>query len=146
MILLRRSQAFLMNLKFFLNYSYLLDLIKNNLPIYFNFDEVLSIFIDFFKDSDTETIQLSNFLMIEGIILTFLAYIAAIIVQIIWIQNTKEEAHKCITALSKNVVSALVENLSIRKSDDNNESTLNTDTETNKQEDNIMKILVTGGD
>lgn len=130
----------------FVNKSYILNFIKNNKAIYTVFDEVLNLFVDFFKDNDNNLIKLSSILMLTGIFFIIVSFIMALTIQIIWIRRTKDETYKALTSLPKNTVSALVENLRVLKTDGNNESTTNTDTEVNKQEDNILKILVTGGD
>lgn len=52
----------------------------------------------------------------------------------------------CLAALPKNVVSSLVENIRVLKNDDSIESSTNTDSEINKQDGNVMKILITGND
>lgn len=52
----------------------------------------------------------------------------------------------CLAALPKNVVSSLVENIRILKNDDSIESYTNTDSEINKQDGNVIKILITGND
>jgi class 3 adenylate cyclase len=63
--------------------------------------------------------------------------------EIHWIRSNKEKVYMCLTALPKNNVSAIAENLRVRKRDE--ESSSQTNAETSKQDDNIMKIFVAGG-
>jgi hypothetical protein len=47
--------------------------------------------------------------------------------------------------IPKNVVGQIAENLRVRKKDTDETSTTETDTEANKQDDNIMKTFIAGG-
>jgi class 3 adenylate cyclase len=67
----------------------------------------------------------------------------ALVLEIVWIRGNKEKVYTCLTALPKNNVSAIAGNLRVRKRD-SEESSAST-SETNKQDDNIMKVFVAGG-
>lgn len=130
----------------FVNSSYILNAIQNNLPISNCFIDGLQYLLNFFNDNNASTLKYTQIGMIAGIIFVVVIFLIALIIQLVWIQSTKEEAYHCLTSLPKNAVSTLVENLRVLKNEDGNDSTTNSDTEVSKQEDNIMKILVTGGD
>jgi hypothetical protein len=73
----------------------------------------------------------------------FLAFLA-LIFEISWIRNNKEKVYTCLTALPKNNVSQIAENLRVRRRE-SEETSGQANAESNKQEDNIMKIFVAGG-
>lgn len=102
--------------------------------------------ISFSQTQYVQTVNETKVIKIAAITATCTFFIAEVVVQVIWIQKNKEEAYKCLTSLPKNVVSELVENLRVLKHDDENGSPDSTNnSELNKQEDNILKTFMTGG-
>ncbi|OHT10214.1 Adenylate and Guanylate cyclase catalytic domain containing protein [Tritrichomonas foetus] len=76
-------------------------------------------------------------------VLAIFVYSITLIGEIAAINNAKDQTYRCLTALPKNVVSQLTENLRVLKKD-NEGSHSNINSELNKQEDNILKIFATG--
>jgi class 3 adenylate cyclase len=69
--------------------------------------------------------------------------LGALYFEITWIRWNKEKVFTCLTSLPKTNVSQMAENLRVRKRENDDTSTSNS--ETNKQDDNIMKIFLAGG-
>jgi class 3 adenylate cyclase len=78
---------------------------------------------------------------ISGAVLLFAVTLVG---QIGWIHWNEEKVYRCLTALPKNNVSQIAENLRLRQREQE-ETTAQGNSESNKQEDNIMKIFVAGG-
>ncbi|OHT05258.1 Adenylate and Guanylate cyclase catalytic domain containing protein [Tritrichomonas foetus] len=94
----------------------------------------------------TKNNHLYQLIMYIVVVVTPILYIIVYILQIKWVNNDKERVYSCLTALPKNVVSTLAENLRVLKNDAENSSTNgNNNTEVNKQEDNILKTFFSGG-
>ena len=78
------------------------------------------------------------------IIFVILAFLGVLVAEIIWINNNKDQAYRCLTSLPKNAVSTVAENLRVLKKETENSSTIMGNSEMSKQEDSILKIFVTG--
>jgi hypothetical protein len=72
-----------------------------------------------------------------------LAILICLVFEITWIRGNKEKVYTCLTSLPKTNVSQIAENLRVRKRE--SEDTSTTNSETSKQDDNIIKIFMAGG-
>lgn len=79
-------------------------------------------------------------------VFVIISSLAALYVQLVKIQKDKVETYKCLTALPKNSVSVLVENLRVLKNEEGKDSSSTSDRELSKQEDNILKTFLTCND
>ncbi|KAK8886126.1 hypothetical protein M9Y10_041586 [Tritrichomonas musculus] len=127
------------------NTSVMLNLIINVPDMARRIDNSLECLTNYLSEKDDSHQKLLKYLMIGIVCFCVLVFLIGLIVQIVWINSNKEQVYKCLTALPKNAVSALTENLRVLKKEAENSSTTNANTEMNKQEDNIMKIFVVGG-
>ncbi|KAK8897579.1 hypothetical protein M9Y10_015538 [Tritrichomonas musculus] len=110
------------------------------------FNEALSLMILFISDNDKSQQKMIQIIMIAAICVSALLFILTAFLGVRWVQSNKEESYRCFTALPKNEVSQLAENLRIlKKETENSTSTQKNNTEMNKQEDNILKMFMTGG-
>jgi class 3 adenylate cyclase len=73
-----------------------------------------------------------------------LLFAITLVLEVGWIRGNGQRVYSCLTALPKNHVSQIAENLRIRRREQEETSTQG-NAESNKQEDNIMKIFVAGG-
>ena len=111
-----------------------------------NFNEALKLMIQYISDNDNSQQKLIMYVMIAGITVSAVLFIIAAIGGVKWVQSNKEEAYRCFTSIPKNEVSQLAENLRILKKETENSTSTNlNNTESNKQEDNILKMFMTGG-
>ncbi|OHT04086.1 Adenylate and Guanylate cyclase catalytic domain containing protein [Tritrichomonas foetus] len=127
------------------NSSTLLNTIMNVPSLSTVVDEALDAIIMYISDEDDEYRVLFKIIMIVVIVVIVVFFSLALILQLIWINSNKEQVYRCLTALPKNTVSSLAENLRVLKKDTENSSSSMVNTEMNKQEDSIMKTLVAGG-
>ncbi|KAK8880566.1 hypothetical protein M9Y10_003246 [Tritrichomonas musculus] len=127
------------------NSSVTLNLIINLPEMANRIDDTLNCLTQFITEKDNNYQKLFKIIMISVICFCVVVFLIGLIVQLVWINSNKEQVYKCLTALPKNAVSALTENLRVLKKEAENSSTANANTEMNKQEDNIMKIFVIGG-
>ena len=69
------------------------------------------------------------------------------IIEIIWLKNDKGSVYKCLMMLPKNIVSSIIEWLHTMTHDNQLSSrTLDSDSEKNKQEENLIKVLAAASD
>jgi len=83
------------------------------------------------------------FIKYSSIILSIFILLALLYIQIIMIQNDKSVVAKSLTLLPKNVVSNLVEHMKLLKHDESGSSSTK-DSDMNRQEENILKVLSMG--
>ena len=130
----------------FVNTSAILNPSTSMTKIADNFNKALQYMIDYITDNDHFQEKLIEIVMIVAIVAAAILFIITAILGVRWIQANKEEAYRCFTSLPKNEVSQLAENLRIlKKETENSTAGTHTNTETNKQEDNILKMFMTGG-
>jgi len=118
--------------------------------IYYNLEKIgdrCDMVIEYLTDYiltiySTATFQ-TMLIKLVAIFLIAIAYIITLIFQYRWVKSNKMEIYKCLTSLPKNTVSQLSESLRILKKESEHEST-SVNSEVNKQEDNILKIFITG--
>lgn len=82
-----------------------------------------------------------------GIVLMLIVYLTVLFCEVKRILSDNREVYRSLTALPKNVVSSVSESLRVLQKDNQTSSRASEcDTETNKQEENVMKILANAGD
>ena len=125
------------------NTSAMLNSLANAASIANTISDALNQMVDYVIENDNSAQTVSLAVMICVIIVVVVVWTVALVVQLRWIQNNKTEVYRCLTSLPKNTVSTLAEHLRVLKKETEESSTGNA--EVNKQEDNILKIFVTGG-
>ena len=75
-----------------------------------------------------------------------IAWIILIAVACVKVNQEKEEVYRCLTSLQKNIVSAISDKLKLIKKVDQQSSTQGSESDLNKQEENIIKIFATADD
>lgn len=128
-----------------LNSSIILNPAMNVHEIVTTLDDALQFIISYISETDTNSQNIFQIIMIVIIIFVVIVFIVSLVCQLLWINSNKEQVYRCLTALPKNAVSALTENLRVLKKEAENSSSTMPNTEMNKQEDNIMKMFVIGG-
>ncbi|OHS98748.1 Adenylate and Guanylate cyclase catalytic domain containing protein [Tritrichomonas foetus] len=127
------------------NSSTILNLIMNLPQMATALDDAIQYISKFISENDDvqhSMLSLAMYCIIAFIVILFLSIL---IVQLLWINNNKEQVYKCLISLPKNAVSQLTENLRVLKKESDNMSSSIGNTEMNKQEDSIMKMFVIGG-
>lgn len=109
----------------------------------------LELVIKYMQDKDKEVEKVLMILMISLSILYIFLLILVTALCLKGIRKDKTTIYKCLTALPKNVVSTVVEYLRVLKKDKEDSlmkggTTTEGDADLNKQEENILKILMTG--
>lgn len=130
----------------FVNTSAILNPSTSMTAIADKFNSALKLMIQFISDTDDQTEKLITYILIAVVIVSVIIFVAAAIIGVKWIESNKEQSFMCLTSLPKNEVSQMAENLKIlKKETENSTTTQNNNTESNKQEDNILKMFMTGG-
>ena len=129
----------------FVNTSAILNPSTSMTSIADNFNEALRLMIEYISDNDNQQQKLIMYIMIGAVCGSAVLFIISAVAGVRWIQSNKEETYRCITSFPKNEVSQLAENLRILKNESEGTSATNTNQETNKQEENILKMFMTGG-
>jgi class 3 adenylate cyclase len=138
----------LVNAKFpmpatFVNSSAVMNMVRNIPTICPLITESIDELVLFLQEYAADLTSLFGLIIYISIgIAAFLA-LFALVLEIQWIQNNKKKVYTCLTALPKNYVRQIAENLRVRRQD-MEETTTQSNAESNKQEDNIMKIFVAG--
>ena len=83
-------------------------------------------------------------ILIVAVIVSALLFILSTILGVKWIQSNKEEAKRCLTSIPKNELSQRAENLQILKKESEGTTSTQKSEETNKQEQNVLKMFMTG--
>jgi class 3 adenylate cyclase len=101
---------------------------------------------EFVLSSDEEARLVSNFFFYAMIGVSAIVYFTLLVLQVRWIKVNKEEAYLCLTCLPKNTVSQLAENLRVlKKGAAADAGTTDTSAESNKQDENIVRVFNNGG-
>ena len=130
-----------------LNDQMLLNSVLNSNTIADQLSLALASLNDFIVAKARSAETLAYILMASGIVLFIVVYLIALCCEVKRTISDNKEVYRCLTALPKNVVSGISESLRILQKDNQNSSRASEmDTETNKQEENVMKILANAGD
>ncbi|KAK8886704.1 hypothetical protein M9Y10_042171 [Tritrichomonas musculus] len=130
----------------FVNTSAILNPSTSMTKIADKFNSALDNMVQYVSDNDKNIRKMITIIMYVAVVISAILFVIVMIVSIRWVQSNKEEAYRCLTAIPKNAVSQLAENLRIlKKETDSTTNTTQNNSEMNKQEDNILKIFMTGG-
>jgi len=107
----------------------------------------LALIIDSMRAVNSELQNLFVYLRVIGYIFYPCFLIAILLFQIHYISENRLIIFRCMTSLPKNVVSCVADSLKIMKNDqEDSTSKTETDSELNKQEENMIKVFATAGD
>ncbi|KAK8841721.1 hypothetical protein M9Y10_026666 [Tritrichomonas musculus] len=130
----------------FVNTSAILNPSTSMTSIADKFNSALSLMVQFITDNDNETEKLITYILIAAVVVSIIIFVVCAIAGERWVESNKQESFRCLTSLPKNEVSQLAENLRIlKKETENSTATQTQNNETNKQEENILKMFMTGG-
>lgn len=91
--------------------------------------------------------RLALILLGVGIVFILVVYLLALCLEVKGVLGDNREVYRCLTALPKNVVSSLSESLRVLQKESQDASRASEcDTETSKQEENVMKVFANAGD
>jgi len=129
--------------KSIINTSALLNPLRNVGTITNFMNSALTVIIDSIHESSKGISDICFYIDYVAIVVIILISSISIIVQVKSIQQNKAEVSRCLTALPKNIVSQIVENMRVIKHDESGSSSVR-DSEMNRQEENILKVFSTG--
>ncbi|KAK8847863.1 hypothetical protein M9Y10_018899 [Tritrichomonas musculus] len=129
----------------FVNTSGILNPSTSMTRIATKFNSALNLMIAFVSDNNNSTKKMLTIVMISIICGSVILFILSTVLGVRWIHSNKEEAYRCLISLPKNELSQLAENLRILKKETEGSTSTQKNEETNKQEENILKMFMTGG-
>jgi class 3 adenylate cyclase len=121
------------------------NIIFNVPQISVEINAAVDLIVKFINLSNEDTKLIMRLMGFISIGIVFILAVLTEVLEVYWIQQDKNKVYSCLTSLPKNVVSAVADNVRIRRRDAEDPSAGTTNQESNKQEDNLMKIFVAGG-
>ena len=129
-----------------LDNMYVMDQVINSYGMTLGFNGVAEKIIEFTNDYQARVQKTIVFMTIFVFVLSTIIWIIGGSIAIRQATKEKEVIFKSLTVLPKNVISSIIDKLKLINKGGAATSTNNSESDINKQEDNIIKILATAGD